>query len=71
MSAQDWEYLLNSTHHHSLGSGLSALLGLTPVNSPAGGCDDEAAHGQININASLFSYIPLVLLSLHLLYEVS
>ncbi|XP_034233098.1 anaphase-promoting complex subunit 1 [Thrips palmi] len=68
-SQEDWEYLLNSTHHHSLGSGLSALLGLTPVNSPAGGSDGEAAHGQINVNASLFSHIPLVLLSLHLLYE--
>lgn len=68
-SQEDWEYLLNSVHHHSLGTGLSSMLGLKLVNSLAGGFDGEMANGQINTNAMLFGYLPLVLLSLHLLYE--
>lgn len=68
---QDWEYLLNSLHHHSLGPGLSSLLGLKPVNSSSGGFEGDTARGQINTSALLFAYIPLVLFSLHLLFEVS
>ncbi|KAK3923529.1 Anaphase-promoting complex subunit 1 [Frankliniella fusca] len=68
-SEEDWEYLLNSLHHHSLGPGLSSLLGLKTINGSSGSSNSDSSHGQINTNSLLFNYIPLVLLTLHLLYE--
>ena len=69
-SEWDWEYLGLSVYHQAVGQGLASLLGLEPFD-----IQQQAANPthvpQINTNATLFSSIPLVLFSLHLLYEVS
>jgi len=45
------------------------LLRLAPVN--ASQTDEDSSIGRVNSAAVLFPHLPLVLFSLHLLYEVS
>nr|CAD7457684.1 unnamed protein product [Timema tahoe] len=68
-SESDWEYLLGSAHHKALAQGMEALLGLhpPPVSLPAD--SEPVPTGQVNSSAPLFTSMPLVLFSLHLLYE--
>nr|CAD7590064.1 unnamed protein product [Timema genevievae] len=68
-SESDWEYLLGSAHHRALAQGMEALLGLhpPPVSLPAD--SEPVPTGQVNSSAPLFTSMPLVLFSLHLLYE--
>ena len=68
-SESDWDYLLLSGHHRALGHGLACLLGLQPVEA-VGPSSSPPPVPQINSNAILFSSIPLIVFSLHLLYEV-
>jgi anaphase-promoting complex subunit 1 len=68
-SESDWDYLLLSGHHRALGHGLACLLGLQPVEAVGLSCSPPPVP-QINSSAILFSSIPLIVLSLHLLYEV-
>jgi anaphase-promoting complex subunit 1 len=68
-SEWDWNYLLLSGHHRSLGHGLACLLGLQPVEAVVPPFSPSPVP-QINTNAVLFNSIPLILFSLHLLYEV-
>jgi anaphase-promoting complex subunit 1 len=68
-SEWDWNYVLLSGHHRSLGHSLASMLGLQPAEAvvpPFG----PSTVPQINTNAVLFNSIPLILFSLHLLYEV-
>nr|CAD7262920.1 unnamed protein product [Timema shepardi] len=68
-SESDWEYLLGSAHHRALAQGMEAVLGLhpPPVSLPAD--SEPVPTGQVNSTAPLFTSMPLVLFSLHLLYE--
>nr|CAD7198790.1 unnamed protein product [Timema douglasi] len=68
-SESDWEYLLGSAHHRALAQGMEAVLGLhpPPVSLPAD--SEPVPTGQVNSIAPLFTSMPLVLFSLHLLYE--
>jgi anaphase-promoting complex subunit 1 len=68
-SESDWDYLLLSGHHRALGHGLACLLGMQPVDA-VGPSSSPPPVPQINSNAILFSSIPLIVFSLHLLYEV-
>ena len=68
-SESDWDYLLLSRHHRALGHGLACLLGLQPVEA-VGSSSSPPPVPQINSSAILFSSIPLIMFSLHLLYEV-
>lgn len=74
-SNEDWLYTVNSTEHKSCQSFVSNVLNLTKLtnNSNATGVSDPSKNannlGRINSQAILFSYLPLVLFSLHLLYE--
>jgi anaphase-promoting complex subunit 1 len=67
-SESDWDYLLLSGHHRALGHGLACLLGLQPVEA-VGPSSSPPPVPQINSSAILFSSIPLIVFSLHLLYE--
>ncbi|KDR08910.1 hypothetical protein L798_00564, partial [Zootermopsis nevadensis] len=67
-SEWDWNYLLLSGHHRSLGRGLACLLGLEPVEAVVPPFSPLPVP-QINTNAVLFNSIPLILFSLHMLYE--
>lgn len=68
-SESDWDYLLLSAHHRALGHGLACLLGLQPLEAVGPSCSPPPVP-QINTSAILFNSIPLILFSLHLLYEV-
>jgi hypothetical protein len=68
-SESDWDYLLQSAHHRALGHGLACLLGLQPVEA-VGPSFSPPPVPQINTSAILFNSIPLILFTLHLLYEV-
>ncbi|CAG5118741.1 unnamed protein product, partial [Candidula unifasciata] len=66
-SEEDWEYILNSEHHHLAGQS-HHVLGITNCSPTT----DQSASGRpcgINQSALLFSFCPSVLLGLHLVYE--
>ncbi|XP_068085818.1 anaphase-promoting complex subunit 1 isoform X2 [Anabrus simplex] len=67
-SEEDWEYVLNSSHHRAVAQGLSFQLGLKHVPAVPAQPGDLPA-GKINCGPPLFTLLPLVLFSLHLLYE--
>ncbi|XP_069677644.1 anaphase-promoting complex subunit 1 isoform X2 [Periplaneta americana] len=67
-SDSDWDYLLLSGHHYTLGHSLAHQLGLQPVEA-VGPPSSPCTVPRINSNAVLFSSLPLILFSLHLLYE--
>lgn len=68
---EDFDYVIQSEYHRNLGGRLAAVLGLRALGSPSPEVKSEKITGQINSSAPLFQHMPLVLYSLHLLYEVN
>lgn len=72
-SIDDWLYLLNSSEHKNSQSFLSNVLKIQKVLDFLPMTIQNAAEssnvGKINAQAALFSHFPLILFSLHLLYE--
>ena len=67
-SDSDWEYVLSSSYHQVAGGAISEVLGLQHLGvvQPL----DEKSHEiKFNKSAALFSHLPSILLSLHLVYE--
>ncbi|XP_024938958.1 anaphase-promoting complex subunit 1 isoform X2 [Cephus cinctus] len=74
-SNEDWLYTLDSVEHKSSQPFVSDVLGLTKLTNSFDTTECITKNmvpnslGKINSQAILFPYIPLVLFSLHLLYE--
>ncbi|KAI5642890.1 anaphase-promoting complex subunit 1 domain-containing protein [Phthorimaea operculella] len=71
---EDWEYLLNSKLHKTIGSSLATMLNLNPVSSLDGPPKPskpqvETAQSQFNTNSLLFPHLIQVLYAFHLVYE--
>ncbi|XP_029649484.1 anaphase-promoting complex subunit 1-like [Octopus sinensis] len=62
----DWEYLLKSEHHHFTSKYFDSALGFSLVAIPNIYYPKPCT---VNPSAPLFSYIPSILFSLHLVYE--
>ncbi|XP_040574760.1 LOW QUALITY PROTEIN: anaphase-promoting complex subunit 1 [Lepeophtheirus salmonis] len=80
----DWQHLLSSFQHREVGKRISNLLGLEEVipdnfclsnerktNSDEKCNLEEDGEKYVNSEASLFTFMPSILWSLHLLYENS
>ena len=68
----DWQYLLDSPQHVHSGHSLSEILKLQHVTREPYDTNQSPGSkpvGEINPSAPLFSYIPSIFWSLHLLYE--
>ena len=70
----DWQQLLLSAHHSQVGDSVSRLLGLDhplPQSQPASTGESPANPQVVEVNtaAPLFSFLPAMFWSLHLLYE--
>jgi anaphase-promoting complex subunit 1 len=72
-SADDWQYILNSNEHKSSQTFVSSVLKTQKISSSfsieSENIAESSGIGKINTQAILFSHLPLVLFSLHLLYE--
>jgi len=72
-SADDWQYILNSNEHKSSQNFVSSVLKGQKISNSLSIESENIAEssgiGKINTQAILFPYLPLVLFSLHLLYE--
>ncbi|XP_049874978.1 anaphase-promoting complex subunit 1 [Pectinophora gossypiella] len=71
---EDWEYMLNSKLHKSIGNSLANILNLSPLSIPdrrprTAKANVETPQVQFNCNTLLFPYIINVLYSFHLVYE--
>lgn len=67
-SEDDWEYLLNSTHHQFMCATMEPSVGL----SYAASVPDATSYSKpcaINTTAPLFVHIPSIMMALHLVYE--
>ncbi|XP_012289018.1 anaphase-promoting complex subunit 1 [Orussus abietinus] len=75
VSNENWQYIVNSVEHSGSQAFLSDTLNLSRPTSSTSTSDkpsakvEESLSGKISAQAILFPYLPLVLLSLHLLYE--
>ncbi|XP_070577566.1 anaphase-promoting complex subunit 1-like [Ptychodera flava] len=67
-SSEDWEYLFDSDYHKKEGHSQARLLHLT---NPDISSEDGMKHeqGSVDTTAVLFTYIPTILFTLHLVYE--
>lgn len=72
-SNDDWMYVINSIKSKNSQNFISDILGLTKFSNTHDTLSSKNAElkttGRINCQAILFSYLPLILFSLHLLYE--
>lgn len=70
-STDDWQYVLNSNEYKNSQTYVSSILKGQQVSSSLSTATESIAEssGKINAQAILFPYLPLVLFSLHLLYE--
>ncbi|XP_043478595.1 anaphase-promoting complex subunit 1 [Leptopilina heterotoma] len=71
-SLEDWAYTADMSVYESTQIFVSNILGLTKFSKSSKDdfvIDSAGSNGKINTQASLFPYLPLVLFSLHLLYE--
>ena len=79
MCFQDWLFLLNSTHHSSteymLGSSLGLPRSVRPCSELPGLSTDSESMDEdggirVDPDGPLYNHSPVMLFSLHLLYEV-
>ncbi|KYM96372.1 PREDICTED: anaphase-promoting complex subunit 1 [Cyphomyrmex costatus] len=70
-SASDWMYMLNSNEHENSRTFISNVLKsqIIPSFITFLNAIESSNVGKINVQAVLFPYFPLILFSLHLLYE--
>lgn len=72
-STDDWLYILNSSEYKNSQISTSNVLRGQKVSSflraVSQGAAESSSIGRINVQAILFPHLPLVLFSLHLLYE--
>lgn len=71
-SLEDWAYTADNSVYENTQLFVSNILGLTKFTKPIkenSNTDPINSNGRINTQAPLFPYLPLVLFSLHLLYE--
>ncbi|KAG7200866.1 hypothetical protein KM043_003229 [Ampulex compressa] len=72
-SNEDWIYMMNSVKHDSTSSYICNVLGLqkssNTLNTSTTSATESCSVGKVNVQATLFQYFPLILFSLHLLYE--
>ncbi|KAI4480329.1 hypothetical protein M0804_010327 [Polistes exclamans] len=72
-SNDDWAYVINSIKSKNSQNFISDVLGLTKFSNTHDALSSKNSElktsGRINYQAILFPYLPLILFSLHLLYE--
>lgn len=72
-SNSDWDYLIASKRHKDVSNAFCKVLGLKAkllIDNQQADSTMEAAQGiQINTEAPLFTSLPIILFSLHLMYE--
>lgn len=72
---EDWEYLLNSKLHETIGNSLATMLNLNQISTegkkarPFKPTQESEKQAQFNINGLLFPFTIQVLYSFHLVYE--
>lgn len=72
-SSDDWKYMISFVKNGNSQTFLSNILGLQKTSSTfqmsVPNAVESNSAGKINVQSILFPYLPLVLFSLHLLYE--